>query len=415
MQPFKTKKMRKKINIIFFLVIMTFSAKAQDYWQIVGNFAYPVRSFAFDSSQSIYAGTLGAGVFYSSNNGSAWNQRTAGLTDLSIVSLCVNNSGEVFAGSESHGIFKSTNNGLNWIQTSFNSGTVYSIGVSPNGNMFAGSDGVFRSVDAGVNWTIVLDSVISRSLLVNSQGYVFVLSQQGHSFYRTFNDGNSWEWRDVSFNFNSLCLAPNGVVFATTAGEFNHPDGFYLHSSGDFGSGWNYLYNFQGPSNRVTVDSEGKVFVARSFGIWLSLTSGISGYYINSGLNLNGGFILGLGSGPSGYVFAGQENGNVYRSINGPTGISSISSIISDYVLYQNYPNPFNPETKIKFSVPISTYAKLYIYDALGKEVAILFDGYIHAGVSEVAFNATDYPSGIYFYKLITEKQTLTRKMIIVK
>ena len=101
-----------------------------------------------------------------------------------------------------------------------------------------------------------------------------------------------------------------------------------------------------------------------------------------------------------------------------PIGINEINgNIPDDFNLYQNYPNPFNPETKIKFDLPESGNVSLKVYNQLGKEIAMLFSGFRNAGIYEVAFNADKLglASGVYFYKLIAEKKSFTKRMILAK
>uniref|UniRef100_UPI0026F26660 reprolysin-like metallopeptidase n=1 Tax=Ignavibacterium album TaxID=591197 RepID=UPI0026F26660 len=70
------------------------------------------------------------------------------------------------------------------------------------------------------------------------------------------------------------------------------------------------------------------------------------------------------------------------------------------FALGQNYPNPFNPSTVISWQSPVSSYQTFKIYDILGNEVATLVDEYREAGSYYVEFDASDLPSGIYYYKL---------------
>jgi len=105
-----------------------------------------------------------------------------------------------------------------------------------------------------------------------------------------------------------------------------------------------------------------------------------------------------------------------YNPNSTPFGIQQISSEIpGGFRLHQNYPNPFNPSTKIRFEVPKSTFTKLIIYDALGRELETLVNEHLSAGVYETDWNAENYPSGIYFYRLINSNNTETKKMILVK
>ncbi|MFI5252131.1 MAG: T9SS type A sorting domain-containing protein [Bacteroidota bacterium] len=77
------------------------------------------------------------------------------------------------------------------------------------------------------------------------------------------------------------------------------------------------------------------------------------------------------------------------------------------YKLYQNYPNPFNPTTNIQFDLPQMSTVTLKVYNILGQEVATLLDHTQYdAGVQTVPFNASNYASGVYFYRLITSSTT---------
>ncbi len=92
-----------------------------------------------------------------------------------------------------------------------------------------------------------------------------------------------------------------------------------------------------------------------------------------------------------------------------------LSSSLSKYTLEQNYPNPFNPNTKISWKVPISSKQTVNVFDVMGKEVATLVNEYKPAGTYEVEWDASEFPSGVYFYQLKTERFVETKKMILMK
>lgn len=87
----------------------------------------------------------------------------------------------------------------------------------------------------------------------------------------------------------------------------------------------------------------------------------------------------------------------------------------SEYFLSQNYPNPFNPNTIIKFSVPFSGKVTLTVFNILGENVTTLVNESKAAGSYEVNFNASELPSGTYFYQLRSEKTVETKRMILLK
>jgi hypothetical protein len=86
-----------------------------------------------------------------------------------------------------------------------------------------------------------------------------------------------------------------------------------------------------------------------------------------------------------------------------------------NFSLEQNYPNPFNPSTKISWQSSVSSWQTLKVFDVLGREVATLVDEYRNAGSYEVEFNASNLPSGVYFYQLKAGPFVETKKMILLK
>jgi hypothetical protein len=109
-----------------------------------------------------------------------------------------------------------------------------------------------------------------------------------------------------------------------------------------------------------------------------------------------------------------------YTITNPPGNIPvSVMNIVGEvprvFKLYQNYPNPFNPVTAIKFDIPKQTYMKLVIYDILGREVITLVDEKVNAGSYEMLWDAANFASGTYIYKITTDDFTDIKKMILVK
>ena len=97
-------------------------------------------------------------------------------------------------------------------------------------------------------------------------------------------------------------------------------------------------------------------------------------------------------------------------------GISNYNSLVPEkFALYQNYPNPFNPTTNIKFDISKSSITSLVVYDMLGKEVSTLVNEVLAPGSYQYTFNAVNFPSGIFYYKITTEGYSEIRKMILIK
>jgi len=107
--------------------------------------------------------------------------------------------------------------------------------------------------------------------------------------------------------------------------------------------------------------------------------------------------------------------------INFPVGVEPVSTEIpSAFALKQNYPNPFNPVTRIDFDVPAigsndSKDITIKIFDVNGKEAAVIVNGKLSPGSYKYEWDASSYPSGVYFYQLSSGSYSVTKKMILTK
>lgn len=90
-------------------------------------------------------------------------------------------------------------------------------------------------------------------------------------------------------------------------------------------------------------------------------------------------------------------------------------SLPSEFALDQNYPNPFNATTNISYSIDETADVDLSIYNLAGQKVATLVDGVMDAGAYSVNWNAGNFSSGVYFYKLTAGEKVMTRKMNLLK
>jgi hypothetical protein len=86
-----------------------------------------------------------------------------------------------------------------------------------------------------------------------------------------------------------------------------------------------------------------------------------------------------------------------------------------DFMLAQNYPNPFNPTTTIQYQLPEGENVKIIVYDALGKQVAKLVDGFQNAGTYSIDFDGTNLASGIYLYRMEAGNFVKVNKMLLLK
>jgi hypothetical protein len=91
------------------------------------------------------------------------------------------------------------------------------------------------------------------------------------------------------------------------------------------------------------------------------------------------------------------------------------TTVVKEFALYQSYPNPFNPKTVVSSQLPVGSHVRLIVYDALGREVAVLVDEERPAGSYRDTFDGSGLASGVYYYRLTAGSFTDTKKMVLMK
>jgi hypothetical protein len=115
-------------------------------------------------------------------------------------------------------------------------------------------------------------------------------------------------------------------------------------------------------------------------------------------------------------VWCGASGGRIWYTIPDTlVAVGNINELANSFALEQNYPNPFNPVTNIIFQVPDKNYVKLAVYDVIGNEIAVLLNKTLNRGSYKLEWDASNYPSGVYFYRISADGLTDTKKMILIK
>jgi hypothetical protein len=104
-----------------------------------------------------------------------------------------------------------------------------------------------------------------------------------------------------------------------------------------------------------------------------------------------------------------------YTSFCGDAVSPRVASLPSRLTLFQNHPNPFNPITQMSFVTGSSSFVTLKVFDVLGREVATLVNEVKPPGMYTATWDASNIPSGVYFYRLQTKEFTQTRKLLLLK
>jgi hypothetical protein len=369
---------------------------------------------------TIYAGTDTSGFFVSTNEGSTWTQRNTGLTQRFVKTFAVIGN-SLFAGTNgAAGVYLSTNEGGSW--TIANSGilnqSIHALAFN-GASLLAASDGggIYISTNNGTVWQASIAGLtnLSTHAILVTPGRIFVgggtTSANGGVFISTDN-GASWTRPATSPN-NVRSLAMVGTdIFAAT-------NGAGVYRSTDDGATWSTAnFGLTALGVRVVL-ARGNNLLAGTMtgGVFLTTDRGTSWNTINDGLTPVS--ILSLEASAT-TLFAGTQNNGVWtRPLSQViTGVNTNGNLRPDgFHLQQNFPNPFNPTTTIRFTVPQGSTESitLRVFDALGKEMALLVDGNRPAGTYSVTWSANAMASGMYFVRLTSGEITLTRRMVLMK
>ncbi len=333
-------------------------------------------SLVFVNGSTMFASDfLAAGLYRSVDGGLTWAQVGSGLSQFGAVQTIVA-SGSALLTASSGRVHKSTDNGDTWFQTDNSITQFVNFGlVTKIGNVvYAHGTNVYRSTDEGVTWIDSdegMPAFFQVDAIASNGNYLFAGGQYSSTYYRSSNNGDSWEARPA--------LPSNGNV-----NQF-------------FGLGSNIFAC--SPNN----------------GIFLSTNDGGSWTKISTGLpNTNYRYSLAI---HNSWLLAGTSGNAVWRRpLSQVTDVSEAIVLTPNvFTLNQNYPNPFNPSTKISWQSPLGSHQTLKVYDVLGNEVAILVDEYREPGRYEVEFDARELSSGVYFYRLEAGEFISVKKLVLMR
>ncbi|MBS1513810.1 MAG: T9SS type A sorting domain-containing protein [Bacteroidetes bacterium] len=390
---------------------------------------YVESSCRFHAIDATPAGDVGVAVGWrgqivkTTNNGTNWTfVKAAQGFELYDVKVFDANNFYICGGGGTFGI---TNNGgtsftyRNTPVASATNRTMY--WFNQNEGYCAGDNGeLYYTTNAGTTWASQLswgasnNDIEDVTFIDNNTGYV--CGQLGRVAKTT--NRSTWDSTGISHPSNQYVYemkwlgastgfagSQNGCLYATTNGGANWT--LAVDTAGL--SGVN-IYSFDYQFGRgLAVGTKGKVFRCQG-NQWILSQSNVTG---PNGTTLdlwgvkmrtvNGGFV------------SGYQGALLYVGINPPVKIVSGSEVAANYSLEQNYPNPFNPRTTVKFAIPKNEFVKISVFDISGREVQVLVNENLTAGVYETEFRGDNLSSGTYFYKIETPSFSDTKKMILVK
>ena len=380
-------------------------------WAISNNGIIASKINALVTKNNDVLAATGGGVFKSTDNGDSWQRYNDGIDLSEIINIkMINNN---YYAIVKDGVYKLDTVNNKWVKTYFvnnNSFTTISITDSV---IYAGfrSAGIYKSTDNGNTWDTVnngLNTSPGHYPSINSiavLGNVVYAGTLVNGVYRSTNGGASWSQfnNGLTSLFTYKVAIKDSEVYVATSEEFS--------KTGITDSSWNKIYSYA----YSFLFYNGGIFVGEYSEIQKSYDEGQTWVNVSNGYNSRDIYSLAVNDQ---YMFAASYAGGVWKRPLSEI-ITSVDNSVQNkperFSLGQNFPNPFNPSTTIKYSIPKNSLVRLKVYNILGEEVAILVNEEKPVGTYEVKFNATNLPSGVYFYRLQAGSFVETKKMIIIK
>ena len=393
---------------------------SQWIWQQSGTKS-PIRDVEFLNRYTGYF--CGEGVIGKTTNaGENWTLLNHPATNKALYSINPVDSNVVYCVGMFETIIKSTNGGANWIvirNGPWGSGHSYfsSYFINENTGWIGGTgEKLFKTTNGGTT----LDSVYLESYMYDMY---FKDSLDGvicgiGTIHKTTNGGVNWIPANIQlyghfYEFYKMTFVND--QYGWVIGNSNP-----VYRTTDFGSNWDSIGYVAGSSSTYCVHfssqmigwaggSWGKFFKSTDSGFtWKrENTSTFTGYITSAYFYDDSvGWLVGNGGRIQHTTTSGQILVNITNTGN---------SVPENFILYQNYPNPFNSQTTIEFDIADNNKYKIEIYDCLGRRREELLNKYLNAGSYKILFDANILSSGVYFYRLQSDKMFITKKFLLIK
>ena len=438
--------MKKLILVIGFLLIYL-NIHSQSGWfqQYYFNSFIWNNSFYFKNLQTGWM--LGdQGLFETTNGGNNWNLISG--TNANISSICFVNentgwkcTGRAAWGSPYGNIYKTTNAGINWsvqqnpvvgtlsnslLSIKFvNENTGFTCGFIQFvvGQAFQFDAYILKTTNGGTNWIEKLrvtrydDDNWFRKIDFINENTGWACGDYG-LLYLTTNGGENWNSKFYQYysRFYDLYCPTSNTVYLFYNKFFGYPSYNLILKSTNLGNNFVTLCSTSVSKMRSInfIDSNTGWICGDSNFICKTTNGGINWFNQNIPFNFNYSVIYfkdifnGWCLSSSSYLLKTTSGGVTFAN-------HITQNTTDQFKLFQNFPNPFNPSTNIKFQIKDSRFVSLIIFDILGKEIETLVNKKLSPGSYNVDWNASQYPSGVYFYKITTDGFSNTKRMLLIK
>ena len=430
---------------------MSYSSDAGVAWATIGNNFAITQYYNFDvgitNPQVVFGGSQDNGLSGRTNAGSTWKHTFGG--DGAGIAIDPNDASNIYAVDGAFGgslLFrreKSGNYGQSW--TDFSSGItdddnwaprIRTDRQSPYVIYTNAKQYVYQSVSPYSSWTKLNTTAFPAevtNVTVSRGGVVYAClgSATTGSKLRVY-DGGTWSERSTGLpgSIRTVAVHPirNNTAYALING---FSAGQKIYKTTDRGLTWT---NVTGDLPNIPVgdlvphpgsilfDSP-KMYLGTELGCYRTTNGGVNWHRWNNGMPESNivtemNYIDSLSINGKFYIVAGTFGRSIWtREISGddPVDVAEQSTLPQKYELFQNYPNPFNPSTTIKLSLPEADVVDLRVFDVAGREVKILSNQHLNAGVHSFTFDGANLSSGVYFYRMKTSTLLQTKTMLLIK
>ena len=426
-----------KLRLAFFIIILNSTfliLNCYSQW-IQQNLPVPAAAFMDMKFANINTGFIaqynystGASTFLkTTNEGYNWQV----ISDYALGSMNILDSIHLYALGYNNlysKLYKSTNCGISWDSLlSAYSTAYYDIHFfNYDTGLISGTDSyysyIWRTTNEGISkdllWSVFAPWPCKFFFLkekINGEYYGWMYRPGDNFWYLTTNSGSNWTSMPnlPDFPINNIFFINKDTGWATVSNVRNY-----------------ILYTTNGGYNWINQNIQ---YSAVTYGIYfVNPNKGWIGFDVSHKIlcTTNGGLNWGtqyIPNGISGMLFFldsvtgwAQTSGNTLaHTTNGGGNINSISlnsqNLPDKYILFQNYPNPFNQFTIINYQCTIKSNILLKVYDISGNEIITIVNEKKNQGAYEIRFDGSNLASGVYFYRLVSDKFVQVKKMVLIK
>lgn len=428
--------MRTRIfPVIFLWHLLSFPGVAADRWTVLNSptSARLTNVFFIDDRTGWVAGDSGI-ILYTTDFGAQWARQMTGTPyEIADVFFLTRDLGWALAWKSDPPfgtiILSTTTGGAQWQQRMYPVENAFMSSIyfldSVNGWLGSFSSEILSTTNAGMTWEPAAFSggdtcrgchVLNFTFY--SREYAFAVGGCYEAFgcvWRTMSGGDVWWARlvgpDPIFEIHMI----DSLRIITVIGDPDNGLSGAARSS-DAGITWTYEpFQFWGLATSLSfrTPAEGWASLVGFTGQFL-VTNDTGTTWVSEPTPMNR-LIYDLVFVDSVHGYAVGDSGTMLRYKHPTVEVPAYSETRPRFMLAQSYPNPFNSSTLILYTLPVSSFTSLRVYDLLGREVATLVSGHQPSGDHSVTWDASGVPSGVYFYRLQSGDRSETKRIVLLR